>query len=339
MPITANTRTTRLSRLALASATSFAMLISAACSSDSEDASSGDTATEAVEGAVRVAFAYGYGGGGPEGEFIAGLNCYASENGLPEVTVTYADADPSKMLSDFDSLVARAGELEGIFALPNDPVAAAPAYKAAQEAGIVVIDPTTPDADGNYPTEADSHIAPDDPNLAEQVLTDMAADDSSIKKIAILTTPPGQAMTDAKNAAFQKLGADFGIEVVELLTVEDMSTDGAQQVTEDFLTRNKDIQAIFAHNGAMGRGAALAAKSQGVELKVYSVDSDEETISAVKAGQIFATYGADLFQVAYDGSKEVESIKKGNKPAPKVIPYTRFDASNATYVPVEERCK
>lgn len=326
----------RASRFALAAATSIALLAAGACSSDDN---SGEASPEpAKDGAVNVAFAYGFGGGGPEGEFIAGMNCYASQNGLDEIVVTYADGDPSKQLSDFDSLVARAGEIDGIYALPNDPIAAAPAYKAARDAGIIVVDPMTADADGNYPTDADSHVAPDDPNVPGMIMKDMASDDASIKRIVILSPPPGQVMTDMKTEAMKAEGADLGIEVVEVLSVENMATDKAQQVLEDFLTANKDIQAVFAHNGAMARGAALAIKSQGLDLKVYSIDADPETIEAVVAGDIHATYGADLFEVAYQASKEMESIKAGGAPSPKLIPFTRYDADNNTVTPIDQRC-
>lgn len=313
------------------------MLFTAACSSDPDDASA-DPGTEATEGAARVAFAYGFGGGGPEAEFIAGLNCYAERNGLPDVTVTYADGDVSKQLSDFDTLIARASNIDGIFTIQVDTVAGAPAIKAAQDGGIIVIDPIPADEDGNFATDADSHVSPDDAGLPKLVIDDIVADNPEAKTLALLSPPPGQPMTDGRAASVTSAAQDAGLEVIGNLPVENMTTEGAQQAFEDLLSRNPEVDVVFAQNGAMARGAALAAKSQGAEVAIYTLDADPETIAAVKAGDITAAYGADLFQVAVLGSEEVESIMAGNEPKPTTVPYVRYDKENSEVTPVGQRC-
>lgn len=333
----ARRRGRRAGRVALAGFASAALLLGAACSSDSDDAAA-DADTEATEGAARMAFAYGFGGGGPEAEFIAGLNCYAERNGLPEVTVTYADGDVSKQLSDFDTLVARSSEIDGIFTIQVDTVAGAPAIKAAQDVGIIVIDPIPANEDGSFATEADSHVSPDDVGLPKVIVDDIVADNADASTLALLSPPPGQPMTDGRAAAVTAAAEEAGLEVVGNLAVENMTTEGAQQAFEDLLSRNPDVDVVFSQNGAMARGAALAAKSQGVDVAIYTLDSDPETIAAVKAGDITAAYGADLFQVAVLGSEEVESIKAGNDPEPKTVPYVRYDEENSEVTPIEQRC-
>lgn len=327
-------RVSPASRRVLAGCAGVTLLLTGACSSKSDVASSG----KATAGAVRMAFGYGFGGGGPEGEFIAGLNCYAKRNNLPEVTVTYANGDASKQLSDFDSLIARASKIDGIFTIQVDPVAGAASVEAAQKAGIVVIDPIGADANGKFSTGADSHVSPDDAGLPKQIVGDIVADHPDAKKMVLMSPPPGLTMTDTRAAAVTEAAKKAGLDVVSNLPVENMTTENAQKSFEDLLSRNPKVDVVFSQNGAMARGVALAAKSQGVKVAIYTLDADPETIAAVKSGDIAVAYGADLFKVAVIGSEEVQSIKAGKKPNPRTVPYVRYDKDHSEVTPISKRC-
>lgn len=297
----------------------------------------GDAAEASTDTAVRMAFVNGFSGGGPVDEFVAGLSCYADKNGLDDPVVTVADGDVNKQLGDIDSLIARAGKVDGMFVMPVDPAALRPAYDRAKDAGIAVIDPVSPDADGNFATNASSHVAPDDAGVP-QMLVDHLVELGDVKRVAVLSPPPGQPMSDLRAEAFTAAATEAGIEVVRQLNLDKITTEAAQKEVEDLLTRDRDIDAIFAQNGAMARGAFLAGQSQGVDLTIISIDSDPETLAAVKAGDIDATFGADLFTVGYLGSVQAEKIKAGEDVDFVSVPYEVYTQDNAEVPPAAERC-
>ncbi|PTR20234.1 monosaccharide ABC transporter substrate-binding protein (CUT2 family) [Rhodococcus sp. OK519] len=289
-------------------------------------------------GAARMAFANGFSGGGPVDEFIAGLNCYAEKNGLDTPVVTIADGDVNKQLNDIDSLIARANKIDGIFVIPVDPNALRSSYSRAQESGMAVIDPISPDADGKFATAASSHVAPDDLGVPQMVVDYLVAEQPGTKKVVILSPPPGQKMSDDRATNFRAAAEAAGLTVVGEINMDKLTTEEAQKKMEDFLTKNRDVQAVFAQNGAMGRGAALAGRSQGIDLVVTSLDSDSETMAAVKSGDIDAAFGADLFAVAYKASQQAETIKAGGQVEFESAPYQIYTQSSTAQSSPAARC-
>lgn len=304
-----------------------------ACGGDDKSNSS-----DKKDGAVRMAFVNGFSGGGPVDEFIAGLTCYATENGLEKPAITVADGDVNKQLNDIDSLIARAGKIDGLFVMPVDPAALSSAYSRAKDAGMAVIDPVSPNADGTFASDASSHVAPDDAGVPQVLVDWLTKNAPDAKRMAILSPPPGQPMSDLRSSAFTTAAKAAGIEIVRELNMEKITTEEAQKKVEDLLTSDPLVTGIFAQNGAMARGAALAAKSQGKEITIISIDSDAETLAAVKSGEIDASFGSDLFKLAYLGSVQAEKVKAGEKVEFVSVPYTTYTAENATVAGNDERC-
>lgn len=302
----------------------------AACGEDSGSSSDG--------GAVRMAFVNGFSGGGPVDDFVAGLTCYADKNDLDDPVITVADGDVNKQLNDIDSLVARSGQIDGLFVMPVDPAALKPAYDRAKDADMAVIDPVSPDAEGKFATDASSHVAPDDAGVPALMVSYLSENHPDVKRVALLSPPPGQPMSDQRASLFKEEAAAAGIEVARELNMEKITTEEAQKKVEDLLTSDKSIDAIFAQNGAMARGAALAAKSQGVDLVIISIDSDAETLAAVKSGDIDAAFGADLFNLAYQASVQAEKVKAGEKVDFLSLPYETYTSANAAVAGAAERC-
>lgn len=313
------------------------VLTTAACGGDSE-ASDVKGSKAKSESAVRMAFVNGFSGGGPVDEFVAGLTCYADQNDLDAPVVTVADGDVNKQLSDIDSLIAQAGKVDGMFVMPVDPAALRPAYERAQDADIAVIDPVSPDADGNFVTNASGHVAPDDAGVPQILVDYLTGEVEGVERVVVVSPPPGQPMSDLRADAFTEKAEAAGIEVVRELNLDKITTEEAQKEVEDLLTSDRDIDAIFAQNGAMARGAYLASQSQGVDLTIISIDSDPETLAAVKAGEIDASFGADLFTVGYLGSVQAEKVRAGEKVDFVSVPYEVYTAENAEVASNDERC-
>lgn len=304
-----------------------------ACGGDSTASASGGT-----DGAARMAFSNGFSGGGPVDEFVAGLSCYADQNGLDAPLVTTADGDVNKQLNDMDSLVARSGKVDGVFVMPVDSAALRPAYDRAKSAGIAVIDSVSPNADGKFATNASAHVAPDDQGVPAMVVEYLVKEHPEVENVVLLSPPPGQVMSDDRAAGFREAAAAAGLTVVTEANMDKITTQEAQKKMEDVLTANRGVQAVFAQNGAMARGAFLAGRSQGVDLVVTSIDSDTDTLAAVRAGDIDATFGVDLFVLAHQASAQAARVNAGETVEFQAIPYQVYTKADAELPSTEQRC-
>lgn len=300
--------------------------------------SSSETAADSDNTAARMAFVNAFAADGPVAEFTAGLTCYAEKNDLPDPIVVSAEGDINKQLTDMDGIVARSGEVDGMFVIPLDPAALRPPYQRARDAGIEVIDPMVADPDGNYPTEASSHVAPDDLGVGQMIVDYLTSEHPDVQTVVYLSPPPG-GLNDARSEAFRNALDAAGLELVQELHLDALTTEEAQRQMEDFLISNPDIDAVFAQNGATGRGVALAAESQGADPVITSLDADPETLGAVERGMIDATFGADLFSVAYQASEQVEALKAGEEVSPVLVPYQVFTADTEVPATPDERCE
>lgn len=298
----------------------------------------GDSGTTGSDGAARMAFSNGFSGGGPVDEFVAGLTCYADQHGLDAPLVTTADGDVNKQINDIDSLIARAGKVDGVFVMPVDPAALRSAYDRAIAADIAMIDSISPGADGSFPTNASAHVAPDDQGVPAMVVEYLTKQHPEVKNVALLSPPPGQTMSDERSAGFRKAAEAAGLTVVTEANMDKLTTQEAQKKMEDILTSHRDVQAVFAQNGAMARGAFLAGRSQGVDLVVTSIDSDTDTLAAVRSGDIDATFGVDLFALAHQASEEAAKVNAGETVEFNAIPYQVYTKDNANLPGNEQRC-
>jgi ribose transport system substrate-binding protein len=100
--------------------------------------------------------------------------------------------------------------------------------------------------------------------------------------------------------------------VAEQSSESDYNT--ALQVTEDILTANPDLDAIYAANEPGVLGAAEAVRRAGKAGKIVIVgwDTAPDEISAVKEGVVTALVAQNPFRMGYDGvNAAVEEIRTG----------------------------
>lgn len=124
---------------------------------------------------------------------------------------------------------------------------------------------------------------------------------------------PGSASTMARESGFSEtIQKEFpGIKIVDSQHGRD-TVETALQTVEDMLTRNKDVQGLFAVNTSTAVGALQALQSQQrTEIKMIGFDAEEALMNALKAGQIDALIVQDPFRMGYEGVKAIVAHHKG----------------------------
>ena len=95
------------------------------------------------------------------------------------------------------------------------------------------------------------------------------------------------------------------------------TVETALQATEDMLTKNKDVQGLYACNASTAVGALQGLVSQKrSEIKMVGFDAEKALLDGLKAGQIDALVVQNPFKMGYEGVKAVVAALDG-KPVEK----------------------
>jgi ribose transport system substrate-binding protein len=231
------------------------------------------------------------------------LNCQINWNS-PE-----RESDRERQIQIIEDFIAQ--KVDGVVLAPLDRTALVPSIEKLDRLKIpcVIIDSAV-DADTNkYLTFAatDNYLGG---QLAARRMNEILGGKGNV---IVVKYAPGSASTMAREAGFtETIEKEFpGIKIVDSKYGLD-TVETALQASEDMLTRNKDVQGLFAVNTSTAVGALQAMQSQRrTEIKMIGFDAEKALIDALKAGQIDALVVQDPFRMGYEGVKCIVAQRKG----------------------------
>ena len=139
-------------------------------------------------------------------------------------------------------------------------------------------------------------------------------------KIVVVKYVPGSgSTTERENGFIETIQKEFpGIQIADTKYGQD-TVETALQATEDLLTRNKDLQGLYACNASTSVGALQALQSQKrSEVKMVGFDAEKALLEGLKAGQIDALVVQNPFKMGYEGVKAIAQKLKGESVAKKI---------------------
>jgi len=131
--------------------------------------------------------------------------------------------------------------------------------------------------------------------------------------------PNSASTTNRENGFIDTIKEEFpDIDIVDdqygMATVET-----ALQATEDMLTKNTELDGLYACNASTAVGAMQALQSQGrKEIKMVGFDAEEALVNGLKAGIIDSLVVQNPFKMGYEGVKTIIA-KLDGKEVPKRI--------------------
>lgn len=218
-------------------------------------------------------------------------------NPSAKVTAVSADYDLNKQSMQMDNFIAAGVDLILINAV--DPKAATPAIKRAQAAGIVVIAVDVVAVGANAIVQTNNTEAG---AISCQYIVDKLNGKGGV---IIQNGPQVAAVTERVAGCKSVLGKFPGIKLLSSDQDGKGSRDGGFTVTQGYLTRYPQIDAIFAINDPQAIGTDLAAKQlQRKGIVITSVDGAPDIEVALKSDtQIQASASQDpwaMVQLAVD---------------------------------------
>ncbi len=136
--------------------------------------------------------------------------------------------------------------------------------------------------------------------------------DGKGKVVVIKYVPGSGSTTDRENGFIDTIKKEFtGIQIVDTKYGQD-TVETALQATEDLLTKQPDLQGLFACNASTAVGAFQALQSQKrPEVKMVGFDAEKALINGLQAGQIDALVVQNPYKMGYEGVKAVVAKIKG----------------------------
>jgi ribose transport system substrate-binding protein len=142
-------------------------------------------------------------------------------------------------------------------------------------------------------------------------------------KIVVLKYVPGSASTtNRENGFVDTIRKEFpDIDIVDQQYGKD-TVETALQVTEDMLTKNAELDGLFACNASTSVGALQGLRSQGRagKIKMIGFDTEKALIDGLKEGAIDSLVAQNPFKMGYEGVKAVLAVLDGTE-----LPTRRID--------------
>ena len=230
-----------------------------------------------------------YGGNDWSTAQVDGLRNQLQKMGIRVIAVTDANFKPEKQVSDIETVLAKKPDI--IISIPTDPVATAAAYRKAERQGVKLVfmdnvpkgfvpgkDYVSVVSADNYGNGvASAHL------MAEQL--------KGKGKIGIVFHEADFFVTKQRYIAFKKtIAADYpNIKIVaqQGIAGPDFAGD-AEKVASAMLTKNADLDAIWAVWDVPAEGVLAAARANGRnDLDVTTIDLGQNVaIDMAKGGPV-----------------------------------------------------
>lgn len=137
-------------------------------------------------------------------------------------------------------------------------------------------------------------------------------------KVALIGTMLGNANSDARTKGVSDALTAAGITPVETQYGNGVADQG-MAVTENFLQKYTDLDAIFCANDEMAMGAARALEQcKRTTVKLIGFDGTLSALDAITAGKMTATVAQQPYEMGYQSVKTALKAINGEKVASKI---------------------
>lgn len=239
---------------------------------------------------------------------VDGMEQAAAEAGY-ELVVLSADNDATKQVNQVQDLLTQ--DVGVLIYTPQDATAAAAGVKLANDSGVPVVAVDQKPESGNG--ELATYIATDSVKAAYELCTWMFDQIGNSGEIAVLQGPLGAtAELQRTEGCNNALAENPDVTVVAW---ESAGWDETQafEASQNILTANPNLKAIFGESDAMALGAAKAAQQAGREGLIFGgIDGFPTMFEAIAEGLVQATMAQQPYLMGQLAVQNAIAILEGD---------------------------
>lgn len=238
----------------------------------------------------------------------AGAMAKGKEMGVDVVVLAPpTESDVAAQIAQIEDQIAKG--VDGIALAPTDPNALAPVVEAAKAKGIPVVFVDTKGINEGFTFIGTNNEV--GAKLAADFICSKIPSGSEVAILqGIITQSTGKARADGAKAGLE----GCGLKVVAEQTAEWDRAKGLA-VTENILTGNPNIKAIFGSNDNMALGAVEALKNANKlkDVMVVGFDANPDAAASILAGEMTASVAQAPMNMGGFGIESLIKLKKGEK--------------------------
>lgn len=241
-----------------------------------------------------------------------------------ELVFLDAQADVSKQISNVEDMVAR--DIDVLILNAQDAEGSGQALDICEEAGIPVVEVNTTTTKTNYTSYVGSNDVEAGSLIGEFIKEELNGEG----KVCIIEGTMGQSPQIFRYQGIEEtLLTDTDVEVLATLSA-DWMRDKAMSITEDWLGRYDDIDAILCEDDEMALGALEACKGAGREdILIVGVDATPNAMQSVKEGGMAATVLQDAQEQAETTMEVAYKIATGEEVEKEyIVPFQLITSDN-----------
>jgi ribose transport system substrate-binding protein len=300
-------------------------LISAACGTD-EGADAPEDGTAAAAGGTVDEATTG-GAGGVIGVSVAdqkslfyvsavdGMRHAAQEAGY-ELRVLSANNNANVQVNQVQDLITQ--QVGALIYTPQDATAAAAGVRAANQADIPVIG-VDQRPEGDDATLA-TYIATDSVAAARELCTWLFDEMGGSGQLAILQGVLGSTAEIQRTQGCNEALEEYpDVEVVAMTSANWDETE-AFRATENILTANPELDAVFGESDAMAMGAAKAAQQAGRHdgMMFVGIDGFPTMFEEIENGLVHATMAQQPYAMGQEAVRDAIRLMEGDGDIPEL---------------------
>jgi ribose transport system substrate-binding protein len=300
--------------LAVLLAASLALVAAVACGAQVRESGGGGGQGGGKKGPIEVAVVPRAVGFAFWEQVRLGAEC-AAKKAEGEVEMqwdgTTSEADVNGQVSLLQNFIQQG--VDGLVYSSTDEEVLADVTQQAKQQGLTVVNINT----GTDPQPPDVPLFTTDQEAATRKAVEPLAQAIGGKgTVAIVEFQPGLPANEQRVNPFKE-GLKQKYPNIEIVAEQSSGAEynKALQVTEDILTANPDLDAIFAANEPSVLGAAEAVRGAGKtgDIVIVGWDASAEQVKSLEAGAIEALVAQNPFRMGYEGVEAaVKTIRTGN---------------------------
>jgi ribose transport system substrate-binding protein len=234
----------------------------------------------------------------------SGIRRAAHEMGVQSQFAGPDSYDPQAEVQEFRKAVA--AHPSGILVSPADPKLMGPEIDKAIDAGIpvVTVDSDAPDSKRLFYVGTDNDDAGE---LGAQV----AIKKSNGKGNFMVLTMPGQANLDARLFGYRKAFASHPeMKIVQVVDIHGQSSAAFDAATASLAKKGTDrVDGYLCLEASSGKEVAQVVKNYKVTDRIIiAMDTDQETLDAIRDGTIAATIAQKPATMTYVGTMMLDTL-------------------------------
>jgi len=300
--------------LAVLLAASLALVAAVACGAQVRESGGGGQQGGGKKGPIEVAVVPRAVGFAFWEQVRLGAEC-AAKKAEGEVEMqwdgTTSEADVNGQVSLLQNFIQQG--VDGLVYSSTDEQVLADVTQQAKQQGLTVVNINT----GTDPQPPDVPLFTTDQEAATRKAVEPLAQAIGGKgTVAIVEFQPGLPANEQRVNPFKE-GLKQKYPNIEIVAEQSSGAEynKALQVTEDILTANPDLDAIFAANEPSVLGAAEAVRGAGKtgDIVIVGWDASAEQVKSLEAGAIEALVAQNPFRMGYEGVEAAaKTIRTGN---------------------------